>query len=243
MEFQMNDKIDDKVLKLAFPNEYSNLNSNKPKSVYQLGPLISIYNLSNDVFNKMNLIVGDTLASKDKVRYGHHLAGQIDSEYLIPKDVMKDADLVLYFENIMKCYLRDYYNSLKSINPLVHTVQSNIKINEFWIVEQFKYEYNPLHWHENCTLSAVMYLKVPKMTNKKNIPGKRNKAGNITLVNSSSNPNQSFESPFLTVLPKEKELYIFPGHLAHTVYPFDNDVRRLSVSFNATHITKGIPNG
>ena len=234
MNFQFNDKIDNNVLEIVFPNEFKVLGT-KPASKHQLGPLISRYILPKNILKKMNSISESILKSDDKVRYGNHLAGQIDSEYLIPDEILVKNKVKDYFKNIILCYIRDYYERLGTDNALVHVVNTKVDISKMWIVEQFKHEYNPLHWHEDCTLSAVMYLKVPEMYNNKIIPGKANKAGNISFVNRSSNPSQSFESPFLTVLPKEGDIYIFPGYLAHTVYPFDNDVRRLSVSYNANH--------
>ena len=35
-------------------------------------------------------------------------------------------------------------------------------LHSMWIVEQQQGEYNPIHIHTNCDISAVMYLKVPE---------------------------------------------------------------------------------
>ena len=227
-------EMEDKILSMIYPEDFKRLDKNKPSQLYQLGPIISKYKLSNNIFNKMNKIVKDVLKSDDKKRFGHHLAGQIDSEYLIPNEILEKENVLEYFRNVLKCYIRDYFLKQYAENATTKALQSTIDIKTMWIVEQFKHEYNPVHWHENGTISAVMYLKVPEMTNEGSIPGKKNTAGNITFINRSSS-GQSLESPLLTVKPEEKDLFIFPASLAHTVYPFDNDVRRLSVSFNSDH--------
>ena len=230
--------MDDTAAALAFPERYNAVNSYQAIETFQLGPLISKYKLSDEVLKKMVDITENVLKSEKKIRYGHHLAGQIDSEYLIPNKDLEDNNLTEYFENVMKCYLRDYFVKNNYDNIGIRSVQTDIDLGYLWIVEQFKNEYNPVHWHEQCTLSAVMYLKVHEMTNEGNIPGKKNNAGNITFINRSV-PNDSFEMPLLSMKPESGDIFIFPGHLMHTVYPFHNDVRRVSVAFNATHSMTG----
>ena len=57
-----------------------------------------------------------------------------------------------------------------------------IKILNFWIVRQYKNEYNPIHYHDGH-LSAVGYLKVPKNLNKSKKQVKTN--GTIDFINGS----------------------------------------------------------
>ena len=45
------------------------------------------------------------------------------------------------------------------------------RINDMWVASQRDNEYNPNHWHSGCTISAVMYLKIPEYT-PRNIKGK-----------------------------------------------------------------------
>jgi len=54
----------------------------------------------------------------------------------------------------------------------------NMKFVSGWIVNQKENEYNPAHYHSNCSISAVLYLKVPEFrprgfVGKKNIDGYR----------------------------------------------------------------------
>ena len=37
-----------------------------------------------------------------------------------------------------------------------------VAVQSMWIVEQQPGEYNPMHVHTNCDISAVMYLNIPK---------------------------------------------------------------------------------
>jgi len=105
-----------------------------------------------------------------------------------------------------------------------------------WVVRQFKGEYNPIHYHEG-DLSGVGYLKLPKgMTNNKMVKNKKLKTnGTIDFING----QKGFLSKSIhNVVPKIKDLLIFPNYLMHTAYPFNIDGERRSFSFNAKIILK-----
>ena len=112
----------------------------------------------------------------------------------------------------------------------------DIKILNLWVVSQFKDEYNPIHYHDG-DLSGVGYLKVPKnMTKNKFLKSKKNKTnGTIDFING----QKGFLSKSIyNVVPKERDLIIFPNYLMHTAYPFNINSERRSFSFNAKIILK-----
>ena len=111
-----------------------------------------------------------------------------------------------------------------------------IKILNLWVVRQFKGEYNPIHYHEG-DLSGVGYLKLPRgMTTNKMVKNKKVKTnGTIDFING----QRGFLSKSIyNVVPKIKELIIFPNYLMHTAYPFNIEGERRSFSFNAKIIFK-----
>ena len=111
-----------------------------------------------------------------------------------------------------------------------------IKIINFWVVKQFKNEYNPIHYHEG-QLSGVGYLKVPKkMLQNEKVNNKLiNTNGSIDFINGQKN---FLSSSIYNVAPKVGDLLIFPNYLMHTVYPFNIEGERRSFSFNAKIIFK-----
>ena len=111
-----------------------------------------------------------------------------------------------------------------------------IKILNLWVVRQFKGEYNPIHYHEG-DLSGVGYLKLPRgMTTNKMVKNKKIKTnGTIDFING----QRGFLSKSIyNVVPKIRELIIFPNYLMHTAYPFNIEGERRSFSFNAKIIFK-----
>ena len=146
-------------------------------------------------------------------------------------------NLTDFFDNMVVEYVHQC--NLQKTPPKQHQNMNDIKkniqvvINSMWIVEQQPGEYNPLHTHTSCDISAVMYLKTPNF-----LPSekpKRNDDGTIHFVGGSgTNDRLRFNS--FKVIPEPGALFIFPAHLLHTVYPYktnDNFARR-SVSFNAS---------
>ena len=122
-----------------------------------------------------------------------------------------------------------------SVNIEIKNVKE-IKILNLWVVRQFKGEYNPIHYHEG-DLSGVGYLKLPKgMTNNKLVKNKKFKTnGTIDFING----QKGFLSKSIyNVVPKLKELIIFPNYLMHTAYPFNIKGERRSFSFNAKVVLK-----
>ena len=103
-----------------------------------------------------------------------------------------------------------------------------------WSVSQFPQEYNPIHYHTQCQISSVLYLKVPDME----ISRKEHKPredGSITFIHNASR-DVDLSEPSFTALPVVGDMYIFGGQTLHTVYPFrceKGDPERRSVSFNA----------
>ena len=104
------------------------------------------------------------------------------------------------------------------------------------MVRQFKGEYNPIHYHEG-DLSGVGYLKLPKgMTNNKMLKNKKIKTnGTIDFINGQKG---FLSNSIYNVVPKIKELIIFPNYLMHTAYPFNIEGERRSFSFNVKIVFK-----
>ena len=110
-----------------------------------------------------------------------------------------------------------------------------------WIISQQPNEYNPMHIHTQCTISTVMYLKIPKMLSSK----KEHRPlddGSILFVNNSSR-DVDFSVPNIVISPQVGDFFIFGAHQQHAVYPYrcaegQKETERRSISFNAVYQSK-----
>ena len=194
------------------------------KNIKAFGPSIGKTKISNKFFEKLNKEF-DIKSKTKKIDYSPKLASQIKNELKISdKFIKKNLERELKI-NIKKFLSNENIKNIKEI-----------KILNLWVVRQFKGEYNPIHYHEG-DLSGVGYLKLPKgMTNNKMVKNKKLKTnGTIDFING----QKGFLSKSIyNVVPKIKELLIFPNYLMHTAYPFNIDGERRSFSFNAKIIIK-----
>ena len=194
------------------------------KNIKPFGPSIGKTKISKKFFDILNKEFDKKSKSK-KIDYSSKLASQIKKELKISdKFTKKYLDKELK-KNIIKFLSNEKIQKIKEI-----------KILNLWVVRQDKGEYNPIHYHEG-DLSGVGYLKLPRgMTTNKMVKNKKVKTnGTIDFING----QRGFLSKSIyNVIPKIKELIIFPNYLMHTAYPFNIEGERRSFSFNAKIIFK-----
>ena len=194
------------------------------KNIKPFGPTIGKTKISKRFFEKLNEEF-DSKSSSKKIDYSSKLASQIKNEIKISNNFIKKNLEKEIKTNIRNFLLKEKIKDIK-----------DIKILNLWVVSQFKGEYNPIHYHEG-DLSGVGYLKLPKgMTNNKLVKNKKLKTnGTIDFING----QRGFLSKSIyNVLPKVKDLLIFPNYLMHTAYPFNIEGERRSFSFNVRIIYK-----
>ena len=173
--------------------------------------LIRFLDILNKEFNKKS--------KSKKIDYSSKLASQIKNELKISNNFIKKFLAKEIKSNVVKFLLKENIKNIKEI-----------KILNLWVVRQFKGEYNPIHYHEG-DLSGVGYLMLPKnMTDNKMVKNKKPKTnGTIDFING----QKGFLSKSIyNVVPKVRDLLIFPNYLMHTAYPFNIAGERRSFSFN-----------
>ena len=205
-----------------------------------------------DKFIKLINKIGDEVLSDDKKStqfdWSDHLVGKVHKEVQIPmidpndanycKSILKENCLMYLKELISKG--RAYIDNMILHHPTkgnLHPTESNINISQSWIVSQYKGEYNPWHQHSGH-LSSVIYLKVPKVMDEffeKEGEDHYPVGGAIQFM---QGDKQNFRNDTLTFRPEVGKMLIFPSWLKHSVYPFDVDGERRSMSFNAYYVSR-----
>ena len=194
------------------------------KNIKPFGPSIGKTKISKKFSDKLNNEF-DIKSNSKKIDYSSKLASQIKNELKISNNFIKKNLEKELIKNINKFLSNDKIKNIKKIEIL-----------NLWVVRQFKGEYNPIHYHEG-DLSGVGYLKLPKgMTINKMVKNKKLRTnGTIDFING----QRGFLSKSIfNVVPKIRDLLIFPNYLMHTAYPFNIEGERRSFSFNAKIILK-----
>ena len=182
------------------------------------GPKIGIIKIPKKIISKINKEVDIILSNESKLKksdYSEKLVGEVKQEIEISRTFINKFLSKFLKENIKK-FIK------KSLNKNLNT----FKVKNFWVVRQFKNEYNPIHYHSG-SLSGVGYLKVPKNFTKSKKKSKTN--GTIDFIHGS----RSFlNKSIFNHKPKVGDMIIFPNYLMHTAYPFNVEGERRSFSFN-----------
>ena len=189
------------------------------KNIKPFGPSLGKTKISKKFFDILNKEINNKVLTKNN-DYSSKLASQIKKEIKISNSFLK--------KNLEKELKRNINNFLK--NEGIKKVKE-VKILNLWVVSQFKDEYNPIHYHDG-DISGVGYLKVPKdMTKNKFLKNKKDQTnGTIDFINGQKG---FLSKSIFNIVPKERDLLIFPNYLMHTAYPFNINAERRSFSFNA----------
>ena len=201
--------------------------------------------LPDAVVKGMLEISDKVLQDPERANWGHNLAGQIQDEPLVPHEMMQNyklgtsGNIFTFLLNIVGEYVKMCMRQQATQVdwPKIENEEWMTQMKSAWLISQWPGEYNPIHIHTECSLSTVMYLKVPEFL--PSTKPERDDDGCIMFIGA-GHQNARLTRNIVKHKPKVGDFFIFPAHLQHCVYPFktDGDFERRSVSFNADFISK-----
>ena len=188
------------------------------------GPSILKVNIPDEIVSDMNNYVDNLILDQDKLSnldHGKYLEGNVSREFRLGVDFMQKIKWPEFLASSCQKWLFEGHNiSIKKFDIIAS-----------WIIQQYKNDYNPIHYHSG-QISGVGYLKVPQDMGKTVQKSKKNNYnGKLVLIDGSK---KFLCDPTYVISPKKGDFYFFPSYMMHTVYPFlDSTEERRSVSFNA----------
>ena len=143
---------------------------------------------------------------------------------------LQDA-LVAEFRGIMEQHIQGFINHFR---PEGRKKKDNFRLRG-WINVNHPGDFNVLHCHPGCFLSATYYVKVPQEM----------KGGEIYFRDPRGPAVAMYETPGIDLpwvgsgigipfSPGEGHLLIFPSWLEHRVERFEGTGERISIAFNAS---------
>ena len=201
------------------------------------GPFFASCMLPQDATDALIKMSDELLSNKSSESHGQNLAGVIDKEIKVYKSDMEKAGVDQLLESCVRSYV---VHCAKHHGFFDETHIFESMINSAWIVSQYANEYNPMHNHTGCDISAVIYLKCPDVKGRRNLESKKGKEdndGNIAFVHSAmgNRNHDALEKGVINLTPKSGVLLMFPSYLIHTVYPFIGEGERRCLPFNAVY--------
>ena len=198
----------------------------QPAQILHTGFSIGKFKMPDLYVDNLNKDFDNLLKRNATNNWNDHLAGQIKKEWEITPYLNKTV--LEFFGSCAKSYVDGVCSRGKRFGY-------RIELNSCWFNDQLQHEYNPAHVHYGnhpVGISSVLFLKVPEAIKKATSVNKyeQPKDGRLEFLASSENP---FCQNSYVLTPEPGDLYIFPYDLPHTVYPFNGEGVRRSLSFNA----------
>ena len=206
--------------------------------------LIAAIKMPEDIFESFQELYGSVMKDEELVNFGDKLVGQVNSEPFVKSETL---DKHLPFRNFCIDAVRNYAVVQKRQNyghdvkklAEINSDKLNIRLTSMWFVNQKPGEYNPIHVHTGCKVSAIAYLKTPKYQ----VKSRKTHFGTDGFVSFTNNSGNDFNwtNPTMHLKPEEGDFYIFGAMQQHMVWPYRStkeDDLRISMSFNADVISQ-----
>jgi len=156
-----------------------------------------------------------------KIKNEHSLFYNGSDESKMKRHNLLTLNVLHWFESMFKHYLE--WNKMTAYK---------MSFSSIWINQMLEHEYNPVHVHQGSLftgLSSVMILKLPPSTGVEYSSPHQPQNGKLQLLGSASGQFAHIDyQPEL----KERDFYIFPYDMRHTVYPFNGPGLRRTLSCN-----------
>ena len=190
-----------------------------PISIFNWGPCVVKLKVK-DEFKKLLLDEG----KKNDEDYTTKLAGILDKETgYSPASKNKILPFLSQYLGVYDQAYQRYVN--KPYDKMPEYVLSAL-----WINYQRPNDFNPPHDHDG-KLSFVIYCSMPKELKKEHedYKGKSCGPGGIQFIYGNG-PRDAIT--YMSFLPEEGDMFIFPAWLKHWVAPYKSDCTRITVSGN-----------
>jgi uncharacterized protein (TIGR02466 family) len=190
-----------------------------PISIFNWGPCVVKLKIK-DEFKKLLLDEG----KKNNEDYTTKLAGILDKETGYSSE---SKNKILPF---LSQYIGVYDQAYQRYVNKPYEKMPEYVLSALWINYQQPGDFNPPHDHDG-KLSFVIYCSMPKELKKEHedYKGKSCGPGGIQFIYGNG-PRDAIT--YMSFLPDEGDMFIFPAWLKHWVAPYKSDCTRITVSGN-----------
>ena len=204
------------------------MNTSDFKFVF-LGQSVLRYQVPLDIYNIINNIY-ETKYQELKPA-NKQLVGKIEKEHSLFFDGPPN-DKMIKHNHLPQNVLQWFYEKFTHYLQWNNVVDYKMHLNSIWVNTMFEHEYNPVHVHQGSLftgLSSVMILKLPPSFGVEYSSPDAPQNGRLQILGSSSGmfANVDYQPDI-----KERDFFIFPYDMRHTVYPFNGPGMRRTLAAN-----------
>ena len=192
------------------------------QSVLRYQVPLDVYNIINHIYEtKFQQLAPANKQLVGKIQNEHSLFFNGEDNNKMHKHNHLPDNVLNWFESKFIHYLN--WNKIK---------EYKLHLNSIWVNQMKEHEYNPVHVHQGSLftgLSSVMILKLPQQTGIEYSASDKPMNGQLQILGNSSGQFANVDyGPKL----QERDFYIFPYDIRHTVYPFNGPGIRRTLAAN-----------
>ena len=194
-----------------------------------LGQSVLKYQVPLDVY----YIINDIYETKyqELKPANKQLVGKIEKEHSLFFDGPLN-DKMIKHNHLPQNVLQWFYEKFTHYLQWNKIKEYKMHLNSVWVNTMFEHEYNPVHVHQGSIftgLSSVMILKLPESYGVEYSAADAPQNGRLQILGSSSG---QFSNVDYQPNIKERDFFIFPYDMRHTVYPFNGPGMRRTLAAN-----------
>ena len=194
-----------------------------------LGQSVLRYQVPLDVY----YIINDIYETKyqELKPANKQLVGKIEKEHSLFFDGPLN-DKMIKHNHLPQNVLQWFYEKFTHYLQWNKIKEYKMHLNSVWVNTMFEHEYNPVHVHQGSMftgLSSVMILKLPQSYGVEYSAADAPQNGRLQILGSSSG---QFANVDYQPDVKERDFFVFPYDLRHTVYPFNGSGYRRTLAAN-----------
>jgi hypothetical protein len=192
------------------------------QSVLKYQAPLDIYNIINHIYEtKYPQLKPANKQLVGKIEKEHSLFFNGEDGPRMTKHNHLTQNVLQWFESKFRHYLD--WNKIR---------EYDLHLNSIWVNTMFEHEYNPVHVHQGSLftgLSSVMILKLPESYGVEYSAPGQPQNGKLQILGSA---NGHFANVDYQPDIKERDFFIFPYDMRHTVYPFNGPGFRRTLACN-----------
>ena len=195
-----------------------------------LGQSILKYQVPLDIYNTINHIYETKYPELKPAN--KQLVGKIEKEHSLFFDG-PDTDKMTRHNHLPQDVLQWFHQKFTHYLQWNKVREYEMHLNSVWVNTMFEHEYNPVHVHQGTLftgLSSVMILKLPQSFGVEYSSPDQSTKWKIT--NTRISLMVMFANVDYQPKIKERDFYIFPYDMRHTVYPFNGPGMRRTLAAN-----------
>ena len=194
-----------------------------------LGQSVLRYEVPLDVFHTINDIYEkrrDDLYPANK-----QLVGKIKNEHSLFFDG-QDSPKMTKHNHLPSDVMQWFWKKFEHYLVFNKIYDYKMHLNSCWVNEMKEHEYNPVHIHQGSIytgLSSVMILKLPESYGVEYSASDKQTNGRLQIM---GNATGQFCNTDYVPEVRQRDFFIFPYDMRHSVNPFNGPNKRRTLSFN-----------